>query len=243
MSEHGSTPHNQAMANGDDKVNDARASEPSARAQRHRVRLALAVSVLATVAMAVPLAYQAHDARQGTGSTSDAPAASTSSIPTRSTTTSTTSTTTTGAPPPSTGSVPTRVLPERLERSHGEITWTGHPGTATEPLDGATVSGKVVVQFTPVAVHGSQTPVLRAEFWIDPLAELPPGQVDTEAPFTLSNDVTIGMTTVAHPTATDTDLTFDTTLLSNGVHNVTVEATQSDGATISRYCEFRVANG
>ncbi|HPU37964.1 MAG TPA: hypothetical protein PLS63_00205, partial [Microthrixaceae bacterium] len=214
---------------------------------RHRVWLALLVSLLATIAMAVPLGYQAYDARNGTSSGPDTSAASTTSASTSATSPTTSATTPTTAAPPSTiGSVPTRVLPEQLERSHGEITWTGHQGAPAAPLDGATVRGKVVVQFTPLASQPQQPQaptVTRTEFWVDPLTELPPGQIDTEAPFTLSNDVTVGMATVPHTATSGTDPTFDTTLLSNGVHNVTVEATQSDGTKISRYCEFRVANG
>lgn len=239
MSEDGSTPQNQAMANGDDTVIDARASDAPTSAHRHRVWLALVVSLLATVAMALPLGYQAYDARQGDGPPSNAATPATTTSKTTAPTSSTT-TTTTATPPTTTGSVPTRVLPERLERSHGEITWARRSGDPAASLDGATVRGKVVVQFASMT---HQPHITKAEFWIDPLTELPPGQVDTEAPFTLSNDVTVGMGTIAHPSDSGTDTTFDTTLLSDGIHNVTVEATQSDGTTISRYCEFRVANG
>lgn len=232
----------QAMAIRDDTVIDARASDASSSPHRHRIVMALVVSILATIAMAVPLGYQAYDARHGTGARSGIQATSTTTSPT---TSLATTPTTSVAPSTVASSVPSRVLPERLERSRGEITWANAAGAPSRPLDGATVSGTVVVEFAALA---KEPTVIRTEFWVDPVKDLPPGQIDTEAPFTMSNDVTVGTTTVATTTvepsaSATTDPEFDTTRLSDGVHNVTVQATQSDGTTISRYCEFRVANG
>ena len=203
------------MANGAGQVSGTRAPRRPLGPPGQRLLLALLVSLLATVAVCVPLAYQARSARD-TG----VPAA---------TTTTTSSIPPATAPPATTGTVPTQVLPTTVERTDEQFTWASAEAPEDpRPLEGATLRGKVVVR---VAVPPVEPPVVRAEFWIDPETATTPENVDSKAPFTL------GAEDQPEPT------TFDTTRLPDGEHTVAVKAIQADGATLEQSSQFHVDNG
>ena len=209
------------MANGAGEVTETRAS----RTLGGRAVLALLVSVLATAALAVPLAYQAHSARDGQG-----PGTATS-VPT---TTSSAPTPTEPAPTSTIETVPVQVMPTTLERTDESLTWASAvDDPAARPLEGATVRGRVVVQYQ---VPPDRPPVVRTEFWIDRAEERrPPEHVDPEAPFTLTVDP-------ADPVTTTAPEAFDSTVLDDGPHTVVVQATHADGDVVRHISRFDVDN-
>lgn len=194
---------------------------PNRRPGRHRLVLAAVVSILATFALCVPLAYQAYSARDGADGPdgSDRPDVTASTVSTTSTVAPTTETT-----------VPARVLPTTLERPDVDLTWASTiDDPAPRPLEGATIQGSVVVQ---LLVEPGAVPIRAAEFWVDHIdSEDPPRRVDEVAPFTLGDS------------ESDAAGRFDTNELSDGVHVVVVQATHEDGTTIERTSRFRIDNG
>lgn len=219
-----------SMTSGDGEVSGPRPSRSGPPTPRGRVLLALAVSVLATAAVSVPLAYQAASARDGAvGSPTTAPAQPPSTVPPPAPTAS--APTSSSTP----GTVPTRVLPTQLDRSGDQMVWSrSADDPASHPLEGATLQGRVVVAFEPSA---DQAQVTRVGFWVDRLDDVrPPEHVDRSAPFTLTE-----------PAPPDADPSepklFDTTELDDGPHVVLVEAVGSDGRTVQRVTRFRVDNG
>ncbi len=208
------------MANGAGEVRGTRASRRPLSPPGQRLLLALFVSLLATIALCVPLAYQARSARDGgVEGTPVTTSTTTSTLSTSSAPPATTATTAT------TGTAPVSVLPTFEDRSE-RLSWarveTPHK---TQLLEGATVSGRVVVQITNPS---DEPPVVRAEFWVDPDTATRPTNVDRTAPFTLDEDQ---------------DGAFDTTRLDDGTHKVAVKAVQADGTAVEHVSEFRVDNG
>lgn len=205
---------NRVMASGATDERGPRAPRPGPRPGRARVLLALAVSVLVTLAIAGPLAYQAATASDGTG---DRPATTTS-------TTATPEVPTTGVTVP--GPVPSAVLPETIVRDDPELSWTSadQPGTPVE-LEGATVRGEVVVGLDEDA------DVAEIQMWVED-AEHPTGHepLDTVAPESSST------------VAPDGHAVLDTTSMPDGTYTLQAEATRTDGSTIRRISEFRIAN-
>ena len=203
------------MANGAGEVRGTRASRRPLSPPGQRLLLALFVSLLATIALCVPLAYQARSARDG----------GVEGTPVATTTTTTSALPPSSAPPATTGTAPASVLPTFEDRSE-RLSWarveTPHD---TQLLEGATVSGRVVVQITNPSDEPS---VVRAEFWVDPDTATRPTNVDRTAPFTLDEDQ---------------DGAFDTTRLDDGTHKVAVKAVQADGTAVEQMSEFRVDNG
>jgi hypothetical protein len=175
------------------------------------------VSLLATIAVSVPLAYQARSARDAAvGGPTTTTVAST--VPTS-----------TAAPATTTTTIPTQVLPTTIERTDQHLSWASAEAPQdVRPLEGATLRGEVVVQ---IQLPPATTPVVKAEFWIDPATATGPANVDERPPFTLGAE--------DHPEPT----TFDTTTLPDGLHTVAVKALQADGATVEQSSEFRVDNG
>ena len=211
------------MANGAGEVTRTRAPRPLGT----RLVLAIVVSVLATVALTVPLAYQAHSARSGDGTT-DLPTSSTTTMPEEPATTSST-----------TESVPARVLPRTLERTDEALTWAADvDDPAPRPLEGATLRGQVVVQYQVLA---EAPPTVKAEFWIDrPDDPRPPEHIDDVAPFTLVAPPTAEASTT---TAVADPVAFDTTRLPDGTHAVVVQATDVDGNLVRSISRFEIDNG
>jgi hypothetical protein len=203
------------MANGATAVSGARAPRPPLGAPGRRLLLALLVSLLATITVSVPLAYQARSARD-TGPAPTSPLGTTSPEPGPT------------APPVTTDSTPVQVLPTTVERDGAHLTWaSAEVPDATQPLEGATLRGDVVVQLaTP-----TPSTVVKAEFWVDPGNESQASNVDEAVPFTLGTE------------GTEADRPFDTRTLPDGDHTVAVRAVQSDGSTIEHFSRFRVANG
>lgn len=116
MSEAAGSTQNRVMANGDGGGGAARAPRPTPRSA-HRRLLALGVSFVATAAVTVPLAYQAHESRSvATPTTVARP-----------------------QPPPS-------VLPTTTINTVPALRWARSAGgSQPEPLDGATLDDVVVV--------------------------------------------------------------------------------------------------
>lgn len=212
------------MANGAGEVTTTRAPGTLGR----RPVLAVAASLLATIALTVPLAYQAHSARSGDGTGGD-PASATTTAPTPDEPATTTS---------STDTVPVQVLPRTLERTDEALTWASAvDDPAPRPLDGATLSGQVVVQYQVIA---EAPPIVQTEFWIDrPEDRRPPEHVDSTPPFTLAVPPTATTTTAS---ASD-PVTFDTTRLTDGSHAVVVQATDVDGNLVRSISRFEIDNG
>ncbi|UDY34201.1 hypothetical protein [Dermatobacter hominis] len=208
------------MAIGAGQVSGTRAPRRPLGPPGQRMLLALLVSLLATIAVCVPLAYQARSARDG----GDGGPATASTLP------STTDPTVppSSAPPATTGSAPVQVLPTTVERTD-HLSWaSAEAPDDTQPLEGATLRGRVVVQMAPPAV---EPPVVKAEFWIDPATATAPENVDDSAPFTLGQDDGAEVAP------------FDTTTLPDGPHTVAVKAVQADGSTVERSSRFQVDNG
>jgi len=210
------------MAIGVGGVSDPRAprrppTHPERRG-RHRVVLAAIASVLTSLVLCVPLAYQAHSARED-GRSSD-----------RSDSTTSTDAPSSIDPPTTETTVPTRVLPSTLERSDADLTWAATiDDPAPLPLEGATLRGTVVVQFQ---LPPDTSPVRSAEFWVDRIdGEGPAARVDEVAPFTLGD---------GGPEAPGS---IDTHELDDGTHLVIVVAIHDDGSTVERTSRFQVDNG
>jgi hypothetical protein len=204
------------MANGAGQVSGTRAPRRPLGPPGQRLLLALFVSLLATIAVCVPLAYQARSARDG-GIEGPPP-----------TTTTTASVPPSSAPPATTGSVPAQVLPTTLDRGDEHLAWaSATTPQRTQPLEGATLRGQVVVQ---IAAPTTEPQVVKAEFWIDPATATAPENVDETPPFTLGADDATGSS-------------FDTTILDDGPHTVAVKALQADGTTVEHSSRFQVDNG
>lgn len=117
MSEADARPQNRVMANGLGGVVGVSAPRPSEATPRHRRVVALVVSLLVTLAVSVPLVYQAYEVRHGPARTSVI-----------------------RRPGPE-----TRVLPTTTINTVPQIRWAGLPdSTGPSPLDGATLHGVVV---------------------------------------------------------------------------------------------------
>lgn len=152
---------NRPMANAGGEAAGRRAPRPDPGSVRHRRILASGVSLLATLAVTVPLAYQAHEAR------SDRRAPATRTPVT--------------APPPVRRDPTASVLPSSIENPLPSLRWAStvdDPDPA--PLDGATLHGAVVISVDAAAG-------VRVEFWIDrTIGTIRPMHTDDRAPFTLS---------------------------------------------------------
>ncbi len=158
------TTENLVMANGDGGGGGPDAPRPPSRPALHRLLIALVVGLAATIAVTVPLAYQAHAARSSTPPTARPTAPLVTMTPR-----------TRPDPPPS-------VLPTTTINTTPALRWTTAPPDA-EPadLDGATLRDRVVLSVDALDA-------VRVEFWIDPGRRLRrPVVVDDTPPFVLTN--------------------------------------------------------
>lgn len=120
MSDTVGSAQNRAMVNGDGDGGLVRAPRPPTASRWHRRLLALGVSLVATLGVAVPLAYQAHEAR--TVDVRPAPSRTRPSDP------------------------PAAVLPTTTINTVPELRWASATGTVEgAPLDGATVRDEIWV--------------------------------------------------------------------------------------------------
>ncbi|MBS1837273.1 MAG: hypothetical protein JST64_06200, partial [Actinobacteria bacterium] len=151
------------MANGERGGGSSAASRTRSAPTRRRRLLALAVSIVATAAVTIPLAYQAHAARPPLQPIRRGAVVVPSTVPPH-------------------RNPPVEVLPTTTFNPTPQLRWM-RSGGGEDPavLDGATVSDLVLLW---VDVDVAQ----RVEFWVDPGPRIRrPVMVDDVAPFTLRN--------------------------------------------------------
>lgn len=158
------TIQNLVMANGDPRGGGSGAPRPPTGPVRRRRFLALVVALVATAAVTVPLAYQAHAARASNRPVRDGVSSVPSTIAPR-------------------RGPPTEVLPTTTINTTPQLRWArSTPDHGPAAVDGATLSDLVVLWV-------DADDALRVEFWIDPGPAIrPPELIDDTAPFTLWND-------------------------------------------------------